>query len=134
MYGFFERFGSYYNGHLNEFRVRGSYHPNPKLAFSAVHTWDRFDLNRTIYNVQVGSFSGSYSFNRFLTSSALFQVNSVEDHPWSANLRVRYTYRPDSDLFVIYNVGSQFNSLAAGNPVLTRERRLSIKLTYSFIR
>jgi len=134
VYGFFERFGSYYNGHLNEFRVRGSYHPNPKLAFSAVHTWDRFDLNRTIYNVQVGSFSGSYSFNRFLTSSALFQVNSVEDHPWSANLRVRYTYRPDSDLFVIYNVGSQFNSLAAGNPVLTRERRLSIKLTYSLIR
>ena len=134
VYGFFERFGTYYNGHLNEFRIRANYHPTPRATFSAVHTWDRFDLNRQIYNVQVGSFSSSYSFNRFLTTSALFQVNSIEDHPLSVNLRLRYNYRPDSDLFVIYNLGSQFNSLAAGNPVLTREKRLSIKFTYSFSR
>lgn len=50
------------------------------------------------------------------------------------NLRLRYNYRPDSDLYVIYNVGSQFNSIAAGNPVLLRERRLSVKFTYSFLR
>ena len=134
VYGFFERFGTYYNGHLNEFRARASYHPIPRITFSAVHTWDRFDLNRHIYNVQVGSFGSSYSFNRFLTTSALFQLNSIEDHPLSFNLRLRYNYRPDSDLFVIYNVGSQFNSLAAGNPVLTQEKRLSIKFTYSFLR
>ena len=131
---FFERFGTYYNGRLNEFRVRGNYHPNPKLTFSAVHTWDRFDLNHQVYNVQVGSFNSSYSFNRFLTTSALFQVNTVEDKPFSVNLRLRYHYRPDSDLFVIYNGGSQFNSLAAGNPVLTQEKRLSLKWTYSFVR
>jgi hypothetical protein len=47
---------------------------------------------------------------------------------------LRYTYRPDSDLFVIYNIGNQFNSLSAGNPVLLQEKRLSIKLTYSFLR
>jgi hypothetical protein len=35
---------------------------------------------------------------------------------------------------VIYNLGNQFNSLAAGNPVLTQEKRLSIKFTYSFLR
>jgi len=31
-------------------------------------------------------------------------------------------------------VGSQFNSLAAGNPILSREQRLTVKFTYSFIR
>jgi hypothetical protein len=134
VYGFFERFGTYYNGHLNEFRVRANYHPIPRVTFSAVHTWDRFDLNHQIYNVQVGSFGSSYSFNRFFTTSALFQVNSVDTHPLSVNLRLRYNYRPDSDLFVIYNMGSQFNSLAAGNPILTQEKRLSIKFTYSFLR
>ncbi|HWG48466.1 MAG TPA: hypothetical protein VN669_02175, partial [Candidatus Acidoferrales bacterium] len=121
-------------GGLNEFRVQGNYHPNAKLALTAVHLWDRFNLNHQVFNVQVGSYGSSYSFNRFLTTSALFQVNSIEEHPLSMNLRLRYTYRPDSDLFVIYNLGSQFNSLAAGNPVLAQERRLSIKFTYSFVR
>jgi len=82
----------------------------------------------------VGSYGASYSFNRFVTTSALVQVNSIDQHPWSTNIRLRYTYRPDSDLFVIYNLGNQFNSLAAGNPVLTQEKRLSIKFTYSFLR
>jgi hypothetical protein len=50
------------------------------------------------------------------------------------NFRLRYTYRPDSDVFVIYNLGSQFNSLAAGNPVLTREQRFTVKLSYSFLK
>src|SRR5579859_633347 len=131
---FFERFGTYYNGDLNEFRVRGKYHPNTHLSFSASHTWDRFNLNNTVFNIQVGSYGASYSFNRFVTTSALVQVNSIDEHPWSTNIRLRYTYRPDSDLFVIYNLGNQFNSLAAGNPVLTQEKRLSIKFTYSFLR
>lgn len=29
----------------------------------------------------------------------------------SANLRLRYNYRPDSGLYVIYNVGTQFQSV-----------------------
>jgi len=134
VFNFFERFGTYYNGTLNEFRLRQNYHPNARLSFSASETWDRFRLAGQLYNVYVGSGTAAYSFNRFLTTSALVQVNSVENHPVSVNLRLRYTYRPDSDLFVIYNVGSQFNSIAAGNPVLTQERRLTVKLTYSYLR
>jgi len=134
VYRFFERFGTYYNGTLNEFRIRGTYHANAHLSFSAVPEWDRFKLNNQIYDVKVGSAGASYSFNRFVTTSALVQLNSVDENPWSLNLRLRYTYRPDSDLFVIYNIGNQFNSLAAGNPILLQEKRLSIKLTYSFLR
>ncbi len=134
VYGIFERFGTYYNGTLNEFRLRGTYHPNAHLSFSAIPEWDHFKLNGQTYDVKVGSAGASYSFNRFVTTSALVQLNSVDVNPWSFNLRVRYTYRPDSDLFVIYNVGNQFNSLAAGNPVLLQQKRLSVKLTYSFVR
>ncbi len=134
VYRFFERFGTYYNGTLNEFRIRGTYHANAHLSFSATPEWDRFKLNNQIYDVKVGSAGASYSFNRFVTTSALVQLNSVDEHPWSLNLRLRYSYRPDSDLFVIYNIGNQFNSLAAGNPVLLQEKRLSIKMTYSFLR
>ena len=62
------------------------------------------------------------------------EIIKLEKNPVSVNLRLRYTYRPDSDLFVIYNLGSQFNSIAAGKPVLLREQRLTVKLTYSFLR
>jgi len=134
VYRLFERLGTYYNGTLNEFRIRETYHPNSRISFSGSETWDRFRLAGQLYNVYVGSGNIGYSFSRFLTTSALVQVNSVENHPVSVNLRLRYTFRPDSALFVIYNVGSQFNSIAAGNPILTQERRLTVKLTYSFLR
>lgn len=34
-------------------------------------------------------------------------------------------------LYVIYNVGTRFSSLAAENPMQLREQKLAIKLTYS---
>jgi hypothetical protein len=39
---------------------------------------------------------------------------------------------PDSDLYIIYNVGTQFASLAAANPQQIRETRFAVKFTYSF--
>jgi uncharacterized protein DUF5916 len=132
-YGVFERFGSYYNGTLNEFRIRGAFRPTARIAIAGVETWDRFRLAGQLYNVHIASLSSSYSFSRFLTTSVLAQVNTIEKNPVSVNFRLRYTYRPDSDLFVIYNVGTQFNSIAAGNPVLLREQRLTVKFTYSFL-
>ena len=119
---------------MNEARVRASYRPTAKVSLAAVETWDRFRLGGQLYNVHIGSLNSSYSFNRFLTTSVLAQVNTIEKNPVSVNFRLRYTYRPDSDVFVIYNLGSQFNSIAAGNPVLLREQRLTVKFTYSFLK
>jgi len=44
MMNLFERFGSYYNGHLNEARVRATYRANERLSFSFSEEWDRFRL------------------------------------------------------------------------------------------
>jgi len=96
----FERFGTYYNGRLNEFRTRVNYRPTTKISIAAVHEWDRFKFPEGLFNVHLGSFNTSYSFNRFLTTSLLFQVNSIDKNPVSANFRLRWNYRPDSDLFV----------------------------------
>jgi len=134
VYSFFERFGTFYNGRLNEFRTRTSYRPTPKISIATVHTWDRFRFPQGVFNVHIGSINGSYSFSRFLTTSLLIQVNSIDKNPVSMNFRLRYNYRPDSDLFVIYTLGNQLNSLAAGNPVLTREQRFTVKYTYSFLK
>jgi len=133
-YSFYERFGGYYDGTLNEFRVRANYRPTTKFSISASATWDRFrlPLPNGNFSVVLASLQGNYSFSRFLTFTSLIQMDTSNTQAVSANLRLRYNYRPDSDLYVIYNVGTQFASIAPANPPQIRETRLAIKWTYSF--
>ncbi len=67
-----------------------------------------------------------------IEASALIQMNTSNTQAVSANIRLRYNYRPDSDLYVVYNVGTRFASLAAANPEQLRETRFEVKFTYSF--
>src|SRR3989441_1233886 len=124
-YNFFERFGSYYGGTLNEIRVRANYRPTAKISVFASETWDRFrfPLPHGNFSVVLASLQGNYSFNRFLTFTSLIQMDTSNTQAVSANLRLRYNYRPDSDLYIIYNVGTQFASIAPANPPQVRETR-----------
>jgi hypothetical protein len=133
-YNFFERFGGYYGGTLNEFRVQVNYRPTAKFSVSASETWDRFRLpvSNGNFSVVLMSLQGNYSFSRFLTFSSLIQMDTSNTQAVSANLRLRYNYRPDSDLYIIYNVGTQFASIAPANPPQVRETRFAVKFTYSF--
>jgi hypothetical protein len=133
-YNFFERFGGYYDGTLNEFRVRGNYRPTAKFSVAASETWDRFvlPLPNGNFSVVLASLQGNYSFNRFLTFTSLVQMDTSNNQAVSANLRLRYNYRPDSDLYVIFNIGTQFASIAPANPPQVRETRFAIKYTYSW--
>jgi hypothetical protein len=132
-YNFFERFGGYYGGTLNEFRVRATYRPTAKFSASLLQTWNRFRLPQGNFSVDLASLQGNYSFSRFLSLSSTLQMDTANTQAMSANIRLRYNYRPDSDLFVIYNLGTQFVSLAAANPLQIRETRFAIKFTYSFL-
>jgi uncharacterized protein DUF5916 len=133
-YNFFERFGGYYGGTLNEFRARANYRPTAKFSLSASETWDRFrlPLPNGNFSVVLASLQGNYSFSRFLTFTSLIQMDTSNRQAVSANLRLRYNYRPDSDLYIIYNVGTQFASIAPANPPQIRETRFAVKWTYSF--
>jgi hypothetical protein len=131
-YDLFERFGGYYGGRLNELRVRASYRPNAKLSFSASQVWNRFRLPVGNFSIDLASLQANYSFSRLLTFSSVIQMDTANTQAVSANFRLRYNYRPDSDLYIIYNVGTQFASLAAANPQQIRETRFAVKYTYSF--
>jgi Domain of unknown function (DUF5916)/Carbohydrate family 9 binding domain-like len=134
MMNFFERFGSYYNGHLNEARVRATYRANERLSFSFSEEWDRFRLPVPggDFSVVVGGFQTNYSFSRFLTLSALVQMDTASTQAASANIRLRWNYRPDSDLYVVYTAGQRFASLVGANPAQFYENRFAIKYTYSW--
>ena len=133
-YNFFERFGGYYGGTLNEFRVRVNYRPTAKFSISASDTWDRFRLPLPSgnFSIVLASLQGNYSFNRFLTFTSVIQLNTSNTQAVSANLRLRYNYRPDSDLYVIFNEGTQFTSIAPANPPQVRETKFAVKWTYSW--
>src|SRR5260370_21558876 len=113
-YNFFECFGGYCGGTLNEFRVRADYRPTAKFSISVSETWDRFrlPLPNGKFSVVLASLQGNYSFSRFLTFTSLIQMDTSNTQAVSANVRLRYNYRPDSDLYIIYNVGTQFASIA----------------------
>jgi hypothetical protein len=132
-FNLFERFGTYYTGHLNEASVRANYRPTPRFSVSANTLWDRFMLPQGNFSVVLAGLQANYSFSRKLTTSAYVQLNTSYTQGVSANIRLRYNYRPDSDLYVVYNVGTQFSSLTATNPAQIREQRLTVKLTYSWM-
>ena len=139
---FFERFGTYYNGDLNEARVRATYRASERLSFNFAEQWNRFQLSATTdpsgvplpasagkFSVVFGSFQTNYSFSRFLTLSTLLQMDTADDRAASANIRLRWNYRPDSDFFVIYTAGQRFASLVAASPPQFYENRFAIKFT-----
>ena len=133
-YNLFERWGGYYGGTLNELRLRANYRPTQRFSISLSTTWDRFRLPLTNgnFSVVLASLQANYSFNRFLTFTSLVQMDTSNTQAVSANIRLRYNYRPDSDLYIIYNVGTQFASIAPANPPQVRETRFAVKWTYSF--
>ncbi len=130
-FNLFNRFGTYYDGHLVESSARTNYRPNARFSLATTARWDKFSLPEGKFSVVLASLQANYSFSRFLTTSALVQMDTSNNQAVSANIRLRYNYRPDSDLYVIYNVGTRFASLAAANPEELRETRFEVKFTYS---
>jgi len=54
--------------------------------------------------VLLANLQTNYSFNRFLTLTSLIQIDTSDTQAISANFRLRYNYRPDSDLYLIYTL------------------------------
>lgn len=127
-----ERFGSYYTGRLNEARAHANYRANEHISVDLSEQWNRFRLPQGNFSIAFGSLQANYAFSRFLFLSAVVQMNTANPQAASANLRLRWNYRPDSDLFIVYTAGQRFASLAAANPLQLMEHRLAIKFTYSW--
>ena len=128
------QWGDYYTGTLKTAIATAQYRPNSHLMLAINNTLNVFRLPQGNFNIELAGLEASYAFNRFLNFSTFLQADTAQLQGGSANLRLRYTFRPDSDLYVIYNVGTRFQSLVAGNPLPLREQKFAIKATYSWSR
>jgi uncharacterized protein DUF5916 len=128
------QFGSYYTGTLKTGTLTAQYRPNPHLALAVNNTLNVFRLPQGNFNIELAGLQVSYAFTRFLNLTTFLQADTAQTQAASANIRLRYTFRPDSDLYVIYNLGTRFQNLVAGNPLPLREQKFAIKVTYSWSR
>jgi len=124
--------GDYYGGTLKTATVMAQYRPSSNLALALNNTVNDFRLPQGNFIIDLAGLQVSYAFTRFLNLTTFLQADTAQTKAASANIRLRYTFRPDSDLYVIYNLGTHFQTLAAGNPVPTREQKFAVKLTYSW--
>ena len=129
-----ERWGQYYTGHLNELAFNAQYRPGAHLALATNNTLNSFRLPQGNFDILLSGLQVSYAFNRLVNLTTFLQANTADREAMSANIRLRYTYRPDSDLYVIYNQGSRFQSLNPQNQTPLREARFAVKVTYSWSR
>jgi hypothetical protein len=128
------RWGQYYTGTLTTGTVTAQYRPNARLTLAINNTLNAFRLPQGNFDIELAGLQVSYAFSRFLSATTFIQVNTADTKAVSANFRLRYTFRPDSDLYVIYNEGTVFQAIAAGNPALIREQKFTVKVDYSWSR
>jgi hypothetical protein len=128
------QWGDYYTGTLKSAGLTAQYRPNAHVALAVNNTLNVFRLPQGNFNIDLAGLQVSYAFTRFLNLTTFLQADTAQSKAGSANIRLRYTFRPDSDLYVIYNLGTRFQSLAAGNPLPVREKKFAIKATYSWSR
>jgi len=129
-----ELWGGYYTGHVNSAALTAQYRPNPHLTLAINDTLNSFRLPQGNFDIDLAGVQVGYAFNRFLNATTFVQADTAQTQAVSANFRVRYTFHPDSDLYVIYNVGTRFQSLVAGNPMEVRQQKFAVKVTYSWSR
>jgi len=96
------RYGGFYDGHLTSVgfnRGRIEVFPQLSLEPGVSHNWVRLPGNG--FNTLLASSRVTYTFTPRLFMSALLQYNSASDRV-SANVRMRWEYRPGSELFLVY--------------------------------
>jgi Domain of unknown function (DUF5916) len=126
------QWGGYYTGTLKTATLTTAYRPNPHLSLALSDTLNVFRLPQGNFNIELAGLQVSYAFTRFVNLTTFLQADTAQTQAASANVRLRYTFRPDSDLYMIYNLGTRFQNLVAGNPMPIREQKFVVKVTYSW--
>ena len=126
-----DAFGGYYDGDLNQAGASVHYRAGEHWSFGLNQQWNRFQLPEGDFSVALGGTSINYAFSRFFSVSSLLQMNTAHTQAASANVLLRWHYRPDSDLFLIYPAGPRFASVQ-GNSTALNQNEFLVKFTYSF--
>ncbi|OYT71851.1 MAG: hypothetical protein CFK52_06980 [Chloracidobacterium sp. CP2_5A] len=118
--------GGFYSGTRQEASAGFTWRPDSHLSLEASHNFNAIQLPQGDFSTNLLNGRVTYNLSRRWLSTCLVQINSAA-RLTSINARVRYIYRPNSDIFFIYN---QTTGVGVGRP----NRQFQVKVTYDFIR
>ena len=101
----------------------------PQLSLEPTMSLNRIALPQGRFTAQLLTTRGIYSLTPLMFVSALVQYNSSTDAV-STNLRLRWEYRPGSELFVVYN--EQREALVPQRSPELQNRALIVKINRLF--
>ena len=96
------KWGDFYSGKRDEITAGVTLRPNAHLLFDLNDSFNSVRLPQGKFTTNLIAGRVNYNFSRKLLTSALMQLNSAAQLS-AINIRLRYIYKPNSDLFVIYN-------------------------------
>ena len=96
------KWGDFYNGKRDEITAGATFRPNAHLLFDFSDSFNSVRLPQGEFTTNLVAGRVNYNFSRKLLTSTLMQLNSAARLS-AINIRLRYIYKPNSDLFVIYN-------------------------------
>ncbi len=95
--------GPFYSGHKTSFSAsRGRMNVTSQLSFEPRYTVDIVDLREGSFTNNLFGMRGTYTMTPLMFVSALVQYNSAVRQA-SANIRLRWEYRPGSEFFIVFN-------------------------------
>jgi hypothetical protein len=121
--------GTFYNGHRTTVSVsQGRLSVTNPLSIEPTYSMNKVDLVQGKFTTHLVGSRVTYTMTPLMFLSALVQYNSGTNSV-STNARLRWEYRPGSELFVVYN--DERNTLDRGFPALNN-RALIVKINRLF--
>jgi hypothetical protein len=121
--------GSFFSGERTSVGFSGGrLELTPQLSVEPSVSINRIDLPESRFTTQLVSTRTTYTVTPLMFVSALLQYNS-SNNSLSTNIRLRWEFRPGSELFVVYN--EQRDTLASRFPEL-ENRALVVKINRLF--
>jgi hypothetical protein len=123
---------TFYGGDRTDYSADIGFRLTSQLAAGAGFSRNDVSIPNGDFVADIGSFQVDYAFSPTVSLRSLTQYNSLSDQ-WSTSARLRYIFRPGSDIYVVYDEVRRDTRIAV-DPFVNefRDRQLVIKMTYLF--
>ncbi len=126
---------TFYDGTRTDMSVTLGARISKRLSAEGSYTRNDIQLAAAAFDVELASLRIDYALSPDMTLRTITQYNSSTDQ-WSTTARFRYTYRPGSDIYLVYDELRRDLDDPTGLGVLNeyRDRRLIVKFTHLLTR
>ena len=121
------RWGDFYGGKSKTLDFSGGFRPTSSLSGEIYLEYNDVDLPQGNFVNHILRTKLTYSFSVRLFLMSLIQWNGDTDDV-SVNMRLRFIYRPGSDLYIVYNERRFVEGMGSG----IQDRSIAVKFNYLF--